>query len=165
MPIDAAGYREIMASLPSGVAVVTTSDASGAPRGLTATAVASVSAEPPLLLVCVDLESRTLPALRQSSRFVVNFMRQGREELCRLFASKAENKFERVAWRPTADGLPLLHEDALAWAECVTEQEVPAGDHVVLMGLVVGGEGSEDGDVPLMYYRRTWGVWTPSPSS
>ena len=44
-------------------------------------------------------------------RFVVNFMGEGRSELCLLFASKAEDKFANISWRPTASGLPLLHED------------------------------------------------------
>ena len=129
-----------MASYPAGVAVVTTLDTDGTPRGLTTTAVSSVSAEPPLLLVCVDLTSRTLPALRAGGRFVVNFLREGRSELARLFASKAEDKFAGVEWRPSATGMPVLEADALAWAECVTVHEIEPGDHVVLLGQV------EDGD-------------------
>src|SRR5207244_7390775 len=93
MPVDRQTFFEIMASFPSGVAIVTTLDGDGTPRGLTSTAVSSVSADPPLLLVCVDVESRTLVALRRSRRFVVNFMRQGRGELSRLFASKSDSKF------------------------------------------------------------------------
>ena len=117
MPVERDLFVEIMASYPAGVAIVTTLDADGTPRGLTTTAVSSVSAEPPLLLVCVDLTSRTLPALRAGGRFVVNFLREGRSELARTFASKTEDKFEGVEWSPTAAGLPVLHEDALAWAD------------------------------------------------
>src|SRR3989442_3864892 len=134
MPVDRETFAEIMASSPSGVAFVTTLDEAGEPKGLTTSAVASVSAEPPLLLVCVDFTSRTLPALRAGGRFLVNFMRAGTAELCRLFASKAEDKFAAVAWRPTESGMPLLHEDAIAWAAGVTVQEVEAGDPVVLVG-------------------------------
>src|SRR3989442_1370034 len=65
MPVDRETFAEIMASFPSGVAIVTTLDEAGEPKGLTTSAVASVSAEPPLLLVCVDFTSRTLPALRR----------------------------------------------------------------------------------------------------
>src|SRR5437764_15186396 len=117
MPVERQTFLEIMASFPSGVAIVTTLDGGDVPRGLTTTAVSSVSAEPPLLLVCVDLTSRTLPALRDGGRFVVNFLREGRSELARLFASKADDKFEGVDWRPTASGMPVLESDALAWAE------------------------------------------------
>ena len=160
--LDRQGFFEVMASFPSGVAVVTTADADGTPFGLTTTAVASVSADPPTLLVCVDLESRTLPALRARRRFVVNFMRAGRSELCLLFASKVDDKFARVAWGRTASGLPLLEHDALAWAEATTEQELVIGDHVVLIASVEEGAALGHGLAPLMYYRRSWGVWTPA---
>ena len=140
MPVDRDTFVEIMASYPAGVAVVTTLDTDGTPRGLTTTAVSSVSAEPPLLLVCVDLTSRTLPALRAGGRFVVNFLREGRSELARLFASKAEDKFAGVEWRPSATGMPVLEADALAWAECVTVHEIEPGDHVVLLGQVEVGD-------------------------
>lgn len=163
MPVDRETFVEIMASYPAGVAIVTALEADGTPRGLTTTAVSSVSADPPLLLVCVDLTSRTLPALRAGGRFVVNFLREGRSELARLFASKRDDKFEQVAWRPSSSGLPVLADDALAWAECVTVHELEPGDHVVLLGQVEEGAGAADEDAPLMYYRRSWGVWRPAP--
>ena len=163
MTVDRDTFVEIMASYPAGVAIVTTLDSDGAPRGLTTTAVSSVSAEPPLLLVCVDLTSRTLPALRAGGRFVVNFLREGRSELARLFASKRDDKFEQVRWEATSSGMPFLPDDALAWAECVTVQELEPGDHVVLLGQVEEGAGAADEDAPLMYYRRSWGVWRPAP--
>ena len=163
MPVDRDTFVEIMASYPAGVAVVTTLDVDGTPRGLTTTAVSSVSAEPPLLLVCVDLTSRTLPALRAGGRLVVNFLREGRSELARVFASKAEDKFEQVEWRATESGMPVLEADALAWAEYVTVHEFEPGDHMILLGQVEDGAGAADEDAPLMYYRRSWGVWKPAP--
>jgi flavin reductase (DIM6/NTAB) family NADH-FMN oxidoreductase RutF len=159
--IDRETFFEIMASFPSGVAVVTTLDEQGLPKGLTTTAVASVSAHPPQLLVCVDLASRTLPALRARRRFVVNFLREGRSDLALHFASKTEEKFEGLKWRPTESGLPVLSGAALAWAECETVEELETGDHVVLFGRVQAGAGPSDEDTPLMYYRRSWGVWAP----
>ena len=121
--IERQAFFEVMASFPSGVAIVTTVDPDGVPRGLTTTAVCSVSADLPTILVCVDLGLRTLSALRARRGFVVNFMGEGRSELCLLFASKVEDKFAHAAWRETASG-PLLHEDVLAWAECSTMHEL-----------------------------------------
>lgn len=161
MPIEKQAFFDIMASFPSGVAIVTTVADDGVPRGLTTTAVCSVSADPPTVLVCVDLGSRTLTALRQSGGFTVNFIGEGRSALCRLFASKEEDKFAHVAWRSTASGLPILHEDALAWAECRTDQEHVVGDHVLLIARVDDGGVRQDLEPPLMYYRRSWGVWSP----
>ena len=156
MPVRRDEFFAIMSAFPTGVAVVTTLDAEGEPRGLTTNALCSVSAEPPLLLVCVDRESRTLPALLHSKRFVVNFLAERRDELARLFASKAEDKFAAVAWEPGLGGMPCLREDSLAYAECETEQELEAGDHVVLTGLVVGGMSPDPESVPILYFRREY---------
>jgi flavin reductase (DIM6/NTAB) family NADH-FMN oxidoreductase RutF len=161
MPLDRQAFFEVMASFPSGVAIVTTVTGDGTPRGLTTTAVCSVSADPPTILVCVDLASRTLRALQERRGFVVNFVGQGRSELCLLFASKEEDKFARVAWRPTGAGLPLLHADVLAWAECTTVHELQVGDHVVLVARVDDGGVQPELEPPLLYYRRSWGVWSP----
>lgn len=161
MAITRQEFFEIMASFPSGVAIVTTTGADGLPRGLTTTAVSSVSADPPTILVCVDLNSRTLAALRARRTFVVNFVRQGCSQLCMLFASKADDKFAHVSWRPTPSGLPLLDEDAIAWAECSTVHDLEVGDHVILVARVEAGGVADDAESPLMYYRRSWGVWSP----
>jgi flavin reductase (DIM6/NTAB) family NADH-FMN oxidoreductase RutF len=57
--------------------------------------------------------------------------------------------------------LPLLHEDALAWAECTTVHELEVGDHALLIGLVEDGGVQPELEPPLLYYRRSWGVWSP----
>jgi flavin reductase (DIM6/NTAB) family NADH-FMN oxidoreductase RutF len=156
--IDGATFRSIMASFPSGVAIVTTGDADGRPRGLTVTSACSVSVDPPLLLVCVNATSRTLPALRRSGRFVLNVMRAGRGQLGARFASKKEDKFVGVAWCATPTGLPVLAADALSWAECTTVSEIEAGDHVILLAHVERGGAAADGR-PLVYFGRRFGSW------
>jgi flavin reductase (DIM6/NTAB) family NADH-FMN oxidoreductase RutF len=161
VPIDRQSFFDVMASFPSGVAIVTTTTSDGVPRGLTTTAVCSVSADPPTVLVCVDLASRTLAALRESKAFAVNFIGEGRSDLCLLFASKERDKFARVEWAQSELGLPLLHADALAWAECRTLHELEVGDHVLLVALVEDGGVRPELEPPLMYYRRSWGVWSP----
>lgn len=160
--LDRQAFFEVMASFPTGVAVVTTVDAAGIPRGLTTTAVCSVSADPPTLLVSIAHASRTLDAVRGRGSFVVNFVGDGRTELCLRFASKVEDKFEGVAWRLTGGGVPLLHEDAIAWAECTVACEVDVADHSLVVGKVVAGGLSAELDAPLLYYRRSWGVWAPA---
>jgi flavin reductase (DIM6/NTAB) family NADH-FMN oxidoreductase RutF len=156
VPVAKEEFFAIMSAFPTGVAVVTTLDSHGEPRGLTTNALCSVSAEPPLLLVCVDKESRTLPALLHSRRFVVNFLAERRDELARLFASKTDDKFAAVNWEPGLGGMPCLREDSLAYAECETEQELEAGDHVVVTGLVVGGMTPDPVSVPILYFRREY---------
>jgi len=145
-----------MSAFPTGVAIITTLEPDGTPRGLTTNAVTSVSAEPPILLVCVDRASRTLPALLHSKRFVVNFMRDDCAELCALFASKADDKFARVPWSSGLGGVPILHEATVAHAECTTLDELEIGDHVVVTGLVEAGQAPAPADVPIVYFQRTY---------
>src|SRR5258708_7588431 len=120
-----------MACFPTGVAIVTAHESGSRPRGLTLSAFCAVSPAPPLVLVCIDRSSNTLPAMQASGGFTVNFLAGGREHLAVLYASKAEEKFEGIAWsRPDiAEGGPILHEDSAAYAVCVTRQPIEPPDH------------------------------------
>ncbi len=164
MPVSREEFVAIMSAFPTGVAVVTTLDEEGQPRGLTTNAVTSVSADPPMLLICVDRTSRTLSALRHARRFVVNFIGEEGAEVCALFASKADDKFSQVAWEPGLGGVPLLTSDALAIAECSTDEEIEAGDHLILLGVVEAGRAADPERVPILYYRRAYGS-TPTAAS
>jgi flavin reductase (DIM6/NTAB) family NADH-FMN oxidoreductase RutF len=154
-------FTSIMSAFPAGVAVITTVDERGEPKGLTTTAVSSVSADPPLLLVCVGRQSRTLPALQHTRRFVVNFIESGYEDVCSRFASREEDKFAGVAWDSSHGGLPYLPEHTVAWAECAVEQEIEAGDHIVFIARVEAGDAHPSEKQPLVYLRRTYGVVAP----
>ena len=156
MPVSRDEFFGIMSAFPTGVAIVTTLEPDGTPRGLTTNAVTSVSADPPILLVCVDRSSRTLPALLHTKRFVVNFMRDDCAGLCGLFASKADDKFEQVSWSPGLGGVPILHESAVAHAECATLDELEIGDHVVVTGQVEAGSAPAPEDVPIVYFQRSY---------
>jgi flavin reductase (DIM6/NTAB) family NADH-FMN oxidoreductase RutF len=149
-------FVAIMAAFPTGVAIVTAVDVDGTPRGLTTNAVTSASLDPPILLVCLDLTSRTLPAVRRSGRFAVNFMSAGCEAVCRKFASKADDKFDHVRWEPGLGGVPLLSGHAVAFAECVVRDDLEVGDHAVLTGLVEAGSPPESAGEPLVYFRRAY---------
>jgi len=159
MPLDDATFREVMGAFPSGVTVVTALDVGDIPRGLTTRSFVSVAAEPPLLLVSIDRTSRTLPAIRDSRAFVVNFLRGDREDLSTLFASKVEDKFAGLRWRRSAvaRGAPILGEDSVAYAECMVQQVIEAGDHYLVVASVEGGRFL--GGRPLMYYRRSYAEW------
>jgi flavin reductase (DIM6/NTAB) family NADH-FMN oxidoreductase RutF len=157
MAVASTLFRDIMACFPSGVAIVTAHESGTRPRGLTLSAFCPVSLNPPLVLVCIDKGSNTLPALLESGGFTVNFLAGGREHLAVLYASKAEEKFDGIAWtRPeNPQGGPILHEDSSAYAVCVTQQAIEAGDHWVFIGLVVDGAVME-GRLPLVYHRRAF---------
>jgi flavin reductase (DIM6/NTAB) family NADH-FMN oxidoreductase RutF len=152
-------YRAISGSFPTGVLIVTTLDEHGEPKGLTTQAYIGVSTDPPLMLVSLDKTSRTLPALLRHRGFVINFLKEGAEDLATTFASKSDEKFNGVRWEPAAaaGGAPILRGASLAYAACQVIETHEAGDHVLLMASVEAGEAL--GGAPLMYYRRTYTAW------
>jgi flavin reductase (DIM6/NTAB) family NADH-FMN oxidoreductase RutF len=153
-PLDRATFFGLMSGFPSGVTIVSTVDEHGQPRGLTCTATCSLSAQPPLLLVSLDNRSGTLAALRNSRRFVVNYLLAGRGELSNRFATPGVDRWKEAAWRPNRHGLPVLYADSLAYTECRLVQTIEAGDHTIVIGRVEGGRAPAPGTQPLVYFRR-----------
>ena len=147
-------FRTVMGHFATGVAVVTV-DAPGGPQGMTANAVASLSLEPVLVLVCFDNGARTLPEVRRAGRFGVNVLAAGQEHLARRFASKDEGKFADVA-HTVHDGIPVL-DGALAWVGCELERLVPGGDHTIGIGAVHAAELGPSGAEPLVWFRGGYG--------
>ena len=107
------------------------------------------------MLVCVAVNSNTLPAIRERGGFTVNFLAAGSRHRAELLATKSEEKFEGLHWRePEAPaGGPILDQDSAAYIVCRTWRELPAGDHVVFIGEVLEGE-TFDGQLPLVYHQR-----------
>jgi flavin reductase (DIM6/NTAB) family NADH-FMN oxidoreductase RutF len=154
-PIAAQHFREVMASFPSGVVVLTAFGLDGLPRGLTVSAFCAVSLEPPLALACIDKTSNTLPAVQHTGGFTANILATGREQLARRMASKASDKFDALSWRRPKSpiGGPILEEDAAAYAVCTLRDTIEAGDHWVLIGLVTEGT-TRAGIEPMIFSRR-----------
>lgn len=147
--VDARQFRDTLGRFPTGVAVVTASGPDG-PAGLTTNAFSSLSLDPPLVLVCFDRASRTLPVVRASGRFAVNVLRSGQEPLARLFAGKAPHteKFEAVE-HSVDHGAPVL-AGALAWLVCDVRALHPGGDHEIGIGEVTVLGHDPDGE-PLVF--------------
>jgi flavin reductase (DIM6/NTAB) family NADH-FMN oxidoreductase RutF len=148
--ISADDFRRVLGHFATGVTIVTTCDADCRPTGLTASAFSSVSLDPPLVLICVDHKSQSYPALREAGRFAINFLHHEHEPISRRFASTRLDKFDGVAFRLGALGLPLI-DGALAQIECQTVSAHVEGDHTIFVGRVESanvGEGE-----PLLYYR------------
>ena len=147
--VDARQFRDTLGRFPTGVAVVTAMGPDG-PAGLTTNAFTSLSLDPPLVLVCFDRASRTLPVVREAGRFAVNVLRAGQEDLARLFAGKAPHteKFDAVT-HSVDHGAPVL-DDALAWLVCDVEALHPGGDHEIGVGEVTALGSDPDGE-PLVF--------------
>ena len=141
-------FREGMSRVASAVHIITTDGPHGK-AGLTATAVSSLSAEPPMLLTCVKRSSSSAPILRQNGVFVVNTLAASHRELADLFAGRTgvrgADRFDSHEWAKGETGAPIL-PDALASFECRVSQILDVATHEILIGQVVGvrlGEKSQ----------------------
>jgi flavin reductase (DIM6/NTAB) family NADH-FMN oxidoreductase RutF len=154
-----ADFRALMSEFPSGVAVVTTLEPDGTPRGTTCTALTAVTAEPPTLLVCLDNASATLAAVRTIGCFAVNLLHDGGRGAAETFAARVPDRFARATWRPgPLLGLPRLVDDALASAECLVSGMHVVGDHTIVLGRVC--DVAPASGTPLLYGRRRFSRWT-----
>lgn len=151
--VSAAEFREAMGHFATGVTVITSVDADGEPVGTTANAVTSLSLDPPLVLVCFDLASTTLQAIRGHGAFVVNVLAAPQQHLSANFARRgAAAAWDGVRHRPGRTGSPRL-ADVLATLECTVEYQVPGGDHEILVGRVRHAETAGTDAEPLLYWR------------
>jgi flavin reductase ActVB len=143
-------FRDAMASLASGVAVITARRSDGHPCGLAATSVSAFSASPPSVLASVAHSSRCHAALVESARFGIHILRADEEPVARVFAGKGDDKFGGLDW--DWDGEVPRLGGALAYLRCEHGATFERYDHSILIGDVEAvrlGEG-----VPLLYARR-----------
>jgi flavin reductase (DIM6/NTAB) family NADH-FMN oxidoreductase RutF len=137
MPIEKEFFRQVMGQFATGVTVVATATGEGL-SGLTVNSFTSVSLNPPLVLVCIDLTSHTLPFLRASGHFAVSFLTNEQEALSRCFATTSAERYDRFCHAPyhvAATGSPIL-DGALAFVDARIVAEYPGGDHAIFMGQV-----------------------------
>ncbi len=177
MTIDKDFFRQVMGRFATGVTVVTTRSDKGL-SGLTVNSFCSVSLEPPLVLICVDLNSYTLSYIRESGIFAVNILTDQQEHLSRCFATSTPERYEHfchASFHVAATGSPIL-DGALAFIDTRVVAEYPGGDHVIFVGQVeamgagsqlafageaeearsnlIGYDGNATGEAaPLAYYR------------
>lgn len=151
--VDERTYREAIAHFATGVTVITT-NVDGRPAGMTASAVASLSLAPVLLLVCINTHIPTHEALERSGRFAVNVLGEEHEELARRFAQRRDDKFEGVPLNPKYD-LPVLAE-AIAHFLCDVRERIPGGDHSIFIGQVTECSYAP-GRRPLLYFKSSFG--------
>lgn len=152
-PLAPDAFRDVIGHFASGVTVITTS-LDGVLHGTTASAVSSLSLEPPMLLIAMNRSSATGQAVLRSGAFAVNILGEGDDELARRFAAKGGDKFDGVGVEIGDHGQPLL-VDALAQLVCRVTQQVEAATHVVFFAAV--HEATARPGAPLAYYRGKFG--------
>jgi flavin reductase (DIM6/NTAB) family NADH-FMN oxidoreductase RutF len=151
-------FRNAMRLGASGIAVLATDGATGR-AGMTVSSFCSLSLSPPSVLACLERGSRTAAAVLGNRAFAVSVLSEAQAEIARLFSGPEDDRFERVAWQPSANGCPAI-AGALAVFECRLAGAYTHATHEIVVGDVAAlgaGEGN-----PLVYSRRRYGTFTPA---
>ncbi|WPO97731.1 flavin reductase family protein [Pseudomonas sp. HR96] len=160
--IEPSIYKDVMASFPSGVTVVTTLDADGGIAGITASAFSALSIHPALVLFCPNYESDTYPLLQARKRFAIHLLGAEQQAEAYAFASKGKDKAKAIEWHLSALGNPLLGPEgkphATAIIECELWREYEGGDHAIMVGEVKNLILPEQAVSPMLYYRAKLGA-------
>ncbi|MBI3861066.1 MAG: flavin reductase family protein [Planctomycetia bacterium] len=155
MAFDSKVQRKVFGKWATGVTVVTTDGPAGK-GGLTANAVASLSLDPPLVLVAVAKSAGSYSEIKQNGCYAINILAQAHEDVSKRFATPGPKDFSGFPWKTDVTGAPIL-EGALGYVDCKVREILPGGDHDIFVGEIVGGEAGGE-DPPLMYfsgkYRR-----------
>lgn len=142
--------RSVFRRHAAGVAVVTAQGA--APVGFTATSLASVSAEPPLVSFGIGTGSSSWPVVEEAAYVGVHILGEHQRELANTFARAGADRFAPpTRWRAGPEGVPVL-DDVPAWLVCRVVARVPAGDHRLVVAEVVAGDPTGHGR-PLLYHE------------
>ncbi|HSJ44608.1 MAG TPA: flavin reductase [Euzebyales bacterium] len=151
-------FRDVIGRFATGVTVVTSRDDEG-DHGMTASAVSSLSLDPPMLLVCINRRSRTGDALRRSGRFTVNVLADDQAAAAERFATPSDDRFAGV---PTTRGPfgTLVLEGSLAHIDCHVEDAVAAATHHIIIGRVEWVAARDA--APLAYFRGQFGQLHPA---
>lgn len=146
-------FRQAMSKFATGVAVISTLGQDGAPHGMTANAITSVSLEPPLILVCIGHQRVTYGNVMARRRFGVNFLAQGQGDIARYYARDPRDRSGDVAvpWQATGASPPRM-DGAIAFLSCQVVAAYDHGDHAIVVAHVEEALVSQG--KPLLYYER-----------
>jgi flavin reductase (DIM6/NTAB) family NADH-FMN oxidoreductase RutF len=158
MPIASEAFRDTLRHFPAGVTIVTVRTGETI-HGLTVSAFASVSPEPPLIMVAIDHKHSAFPLLQRADAvFAVNILHQDQMELSNRFAwLKDEDRFKAGVWRTAETGAPIL-ADSLAWLDCTVYARFAAGTHTIYIGEVQACGAPRAEQPPLIYWNRGYRV-------
>jgi flavin reductase (DIM6/NTAB) family NADH-FMN oxidoreductase RutF len=166
MTVTPQSFIQGMRQLASGVTLITTAH-DGRRAGLTATAVCSVSADPPQLLACINRQAETHRLIAESSAFAVNVLAHDQHRLAQVFAGAGgvygDHRFGEAEWRTLITGAPVLSA-CVASFDCRLIELVPAATHSIFIGRVVAVQLQTELD-PLVYVEGDYGLIAPLMSS
>ena len=142
--------RQALSKFATGVTVVSTIDNFGNPIGMTANSFSSVSLNPPLVLWSIGNNQPSYDIFTNAKGYSVNILSKEQENLCKLFSSPVDDKFEKIKFSLSENGFPII-DNSLAWFDCLKWQNYPGGDHEILVGEVKKFHTSETS--PLIFWN------------
>ncbi len=152
--------RQTFRRYVTGVTVVTTLTDDGKIVGMTANSFTSVSLDPPLILVCLNLASRSFDTFLRAGRMAVHILADDQSEIARAFAQRGADRDMICPWRPNARGYAIL-DRYFAVLECRIADVHRAGDHGIVVARVEALDGPSTADTPLVYHNgRMFGLAT-----
>jgi flavin reductase (DIM6/NTAB) family NADH-FMN oxidoreductase RutF/DNA-binding IclR family transcriptional regulator len=155
--VTATDLRRALGNYPTGVAVVTASEADGTRHSMVVGTFTSVSLDPPLVGFLPDRSSTTWPLIRDTGSFCVSVLSADQEHVCRSFFTKAPDRFDAHGAGDAGSGSPRLAGAAL-WVDCDIESVLPAGDHDMVLGRVREMGVPDQPGLPLVFLRGGYGA-------
>jgi flavin reductase (DIM6/NTAB) family NADH-FMN oxidoreductase RutF len=151
-------FKTGMRQLVSGVSIITAMDAEKRRFGFTATAVCSVSADPPTLLVCANRGNGSCQTIKDSGFFVVNVLALSDQYLSDRFAGRMgpEERFLEGSWTESEEGTPVLSTSLVSFS-CQLSEVVDVASHSILFGEVLSIQLGEDQASALLYGQGSYG--------
>jgi flavin reductase (DIM6/NTAB) family NADH-FMN oxidoreductase RutF len=150
MSVDQSAFRAVLGRFASGVTIITALDRRKRDIGMTVSAFASVSLDPPLVLICIDHSASVYNTLSKATHFTANILSEGQESIARRFAESDGDRFDGIGYDRGQNGAALLL-DVLGHIECRVVARHEAGDHDIIVGCVEVAETNQG--KPLLYYR------------
>ncbi|MCX6499459.1 MAG: flavin reductase family protein [Arthrobacter sp.] len=155
--VSADSFKSFAGSFPTGVTVVTWDDPVLGAGGMTVNAFASISMDPPLIMVSLADGSRATEAVLRRGTFGVNILAGNGSRAAMAFARRDTAVCAQFSAEAGLLGNPWLVNDAVAYADCEVDQAIVAGDHTIIIGRV--RQASHTEQAPLGYLRRTFAPW------
>lgn len=151
-PIDGQGFRDVMRLFPTGVGVLF-ADHGGDWLGMTANALSSISLDPPLIMVSVGNGRRMIRNLDASDHFSISFLSSAQAAIGDRYSGRPSHPSTQLDMREHALGVPVA-KDGLGWVVCKKHRRIAAGDHTIVLGLVL--DAVRRGGSPLVFHEGRW---------
>ena len=149
------GFRQAMRRVASTVNVISIC-VGGEPMGITATAVSSISMDPPSLLICINRTASLHSPMEDVSHFCVNVLHRSQEDIAQMFADRSRQALRFASgWEVDCDRPPRL-ADAQAAILCRRIRHFSHGTHSIFIGEVEEARVRADVD-PLVYVDGRYG--------